>query len=225
MKKVGVLGGLDPLATVDFLDKFYRAGDACQDQDHPPVEVRFCTAAPDRSAYLDGYGPSPIGHLREAAVSLKKSGAQFGVLICNTAHIWHRDLELASGLPFLHIAEQVRSFLDNVRKPVGLLCTPWTVKGRVYSRVLPREQLVEPSSEVLEHVLMPAIRLLKANRFDEARQLIARVLMQFERAGCESVILGCTELPIIARACATRMQLIDPNQLLADAARRYAMES
>jgi len=154
-----------------------------------------------------------------------QSGAQFGVLICNTAHIWHRDLELASGLPFLHIAEQVRSFLDNVRKPVGLLCTPWTVKGRVYSRVLPREQLVEPSSEVLEHVLMPAIRLLKANRFDEARQLIARVLMQFERAGCESVILGCTELPIIARVCATRMQLIDPNQLLADAARRHAMEA
>jgi aspartate racemase len=215
MKKVGVLGGLGPLATVDFLDKFYRTGDACQDQDHPPVEVRFCTAAPDRSAYFDGCGPSPIGHLREAAVSLKKSGAQFGVLICNTAHIWHRDLELASGLPFLHIAEQVRSFLDNVRKPVGLLCTPWTVKGRVYSRVLPREQQVEPSSEVLEHVLMPAIRLLKANRFDEARQLIARVLMQFER----------TELPIIARVCATRMQLIDPNQLLADAARRHAMEA
>lgn len=94
----------------------------------------------------------------------------------------------------------------------------------MYSKVLPREKLIEPSAEVLEHVLMPAIRLLKANRFDKARQLIERVLTQFERAGCEAVILGCTELPIIAKASATRMQLIDPNQMLAEAARRYAME-
>ena len=163
--------------------------------------------------------------MREAAISLKRSGAHFGVLICNTAHIWHQDLERSSGLPFLHIAEQVRPLLVRARAPVGLLCTPWTVKGRVYSKVLPREKLVEPSVEVLEHFLMPAIRLLKANRFDEAKHLIERVLAQFERAGCEAVILGCTELPIIAKSCVTRMQLIDPNQLLADAARRYAMGS
>ncbi len=218
--KLGVLGGLGPLATVDFLDKFYRCGPVRRDQDHPPVEVKLCTRIPDRSDFLNGVGESPLEEMVLAARELKAAGAELGVLICNTAHVWLDDLQQASGLRFLHIADPVRERLAGSTRPAALLCTPWTVRGKVYSSRLPAENLLEPSQFILDQMLMPAIRLLKANRFDEGRKLVQQVLNLFEYAGCESAILGCTELPLVAASCRTEMTLLDPNLLLAQEAWR-----
>jgi aspartate racemase len=218
--KLGVLGGLGPLATVDFLDKFYRCGPVSRDQDHPPVEVKFCTQIPDRSDFLNGVGESPLEEMVLAARGLREAGAELGVLVCNTAHVWFDELQQASGLRFLHIADPVRERLAGSSRPAALLCTPWTVMGKVYSSRLPVETLLEPSQFILDQMLMPAIRLLKANRFDEGRALVQQVLNLFEYAGCESAILGCTELPLVAASCRTEMTLLDPNLLLAQEAWR-----
>ena len=221
-KKLGVLGGLGPLATVDFLDKFYRLSQATVDQDHPLIAVRFCTQAPDRSAFLNGTGLSPLPDMIAAAQAMREEGAEAAVLLCNTAHIWLDEIAEAAGLPFLDIAKTALAEVRVTDAPVGVLCTPWTVMGKVYSRHAGRITLVEPSHAVLNEILMPAIRAVKAGRLEEGRLGALMAIEYLQGQGCESVVFGCTELPLVLSSRDTDMQVIDATESLARAALRWS---
>lgn len=215
-RTLGVLGGLGPLATVDFLGKLFKLSGAMNDQDHPPVLVKFCTQTPDRSDYLNEVGPNPVPSLVAAARSLREEGAQAGVLLCNTAHIWIEELR-ATGLPFIDIAEVALNEAKSNGGPVGVLCSPWTVRGRVYSRHAQDVQLIEPDRETLDTILMPAIREVKGGRLGLGRRRALEALRALERQGCSSVVLACTELPLVLGQQDTDLHLVDANESLARA--------
>jgi hypothetical protein len=73
---LGVLGGMGPAATVDFLDKFVALTPAIRDQEHLPVLVNFAPQIPDRSAAILGNGPSPLPAMQRALHLLVAGGVR-----------------------------------------------------------------------------------------------------------------------------------------------------
>jgi len=198
---LGVLGGMGPLATADFLRKLVERTPAAVDQEHIPVLLYGDCTTPDRTAHIVGDGPSPLPQLLAGIKFLNEGGAQAICIPCNSAHCWYGEMAAASAVPVFHIvrasAEQVRR-KNPAAKVVGVLSTAGTHRMGIY-----RETLVEmgftvvaPTHEEFHTLVSPAIALIKANRLEEAEAVFAQAAASLSARGAEIIILGCTEIPI-----------------------------
>jgi aspartate racemase len=125
-KLIGVLGGMGPEATVDFMSKVIAATPARRDQDHVRMLVDHNPAVPDRQqAILDG-AEDPAPALAAMAARLEAAGAEFLVIPCNTAYVFKGAVEAATSIPLLSIVDvtvdEVRQRVPGI-KAVGVLAT------------------------------------------------------------------------------------------------------
>ena len=102
---VGVLGGMGPLATIDFMHKVLGATPASSDQDHVPLIVSSIPQVPDRTAAFRGDGASPLAAMVASGQRLADAGAGLVVIPCNTAHLWYAEIQSALDLPMLHLVD------------------------------------------------------------------------------------------------------------------------
>ena len=123
-RTVGVMGGMGPAATVDFLDRVRRRTPARLDADHLRLLVDSDPTLPDRHAALADGGPSPGPRLVAMAQGLERAGAQGLVLVCNSAHAWADEIRAAVAVPFIDMVAETAAALarrhPHVRRP-GLL--------------------------------------------------------------------------------------------------------
>lgn len=205
---LGVLGGMGPLATVDFLHKLIEETPAQRDQDHVPVVVYSVPQIPDRPAAIVAGGPSPLPAMLEGVRVLKQAGVQTIAIPCNTAHYWYDDIAHASGMPVLHIADAACDALDRRAlhaRRVGLLGTDGTLAaGFLQSRLEHRsvEPVTNTDKEQAQWVL-PAIACVKRHELDRAHALICRACEALQARGAEAIILACTEIPVALEHAAT----------------------
>jgi hypothetical protein len=102
---IGILGGMGPMATVDFMTKIIEQTPAQCDQDHLPLIVYSVPQIPDRTRSILGEGESPLPHLLRGLSVLRQAGAACIAMPCNTAHYWFDTLQRESGSVMLHIAD------------------------------------------------------------------------------------------------------------------------
>lgn len=198
---LGVLGGMGPLATADFLTKLVEITPAKKDADHLPVIIRSIPQIPDRTAALLEAGPSPLPELVEHASALKAGGATIGAMPCNTAHHWFDEIVSNSGLPFIHIADaviadiRVRGLGDAA---IGLLATAGTVHSGFYQNKLAESGLrpLVPDAASQQRV-MRGIGCVKGGNPDLARTEFIEAAAALTGNGARAVILGCTEIPAV----------------------------
>lgn len=221
---LGVLGGMGPMATVDFLCKLTRATPATCDQEHIPLVVHFSTLTPDRSDALIGTGPSPLPSLIESARLIERSGARGLVMPCNTAHAWYAEVAQAVQIPLLHIVDAaVEQLPHHLRsQPVGLLATRGTLDSGIYVERHPGLQWVQPSEQEVDLFVMPAIRSVKGGDLLRARQLLDKAVRALAERGAGAIVLGCTELPLARSGRPSIVPLIDATDALAHMAVRWA---
>jgi len=164
MPVIGVLGGMGPAATVDFMAKLIRLTPAAREQDHLPVVVVSDPRVPDRVApILKGEGPSPLPALREGIRRLERAGAACVAIPCHTAHAWYDQLAAATELPILHIVDAALAELERLRLPkgpLGLLATQATLEAGLYQGRLAAagHPAVLASPEVMAASVLPATR-------------------------------------------------------------------
>jgi aspartate racemase len=201
---IGVLGGMGPAATVDFMAKLIALTPAERDQDHVTLIVLSDPRIPDRVApILEGRGEDPGPAMVEALRRLERAGATSIAIPCHTAHFWADRLAARTGLPLIHIVDAV---LDQLREVagagdrIGLLATAATLQVGFYQARLEGAgyRPLLPGDALLADLLLPAIRLVKENRAAEAAPLLKEVLAELRAAGASRTILACTELPIAA---------------------------
>lgn len=203
MPLVGVLGGMGPLATADFLRKWARATDASRDQDHPRFVAYSNPHTPDRSAAILAGGPSPLPHLIEGLRFLETAGVDAIVIPCNTAHYWLSEMQSAIGKPIISIFEGVtRALEQSGARRIGVLGTAGTLASGLYQSELGRRgfEIFTPPVSEIETIVEPCIRAVKAGDLALARSLISSAVNGLARRGAEAVVLGCTELPVAAEA-------------------------
>ncbi|MCM2476127.1 aspartate/glutamate racemase family protein (plasmid) [Agrobacterium vitis] len=220
---LGVLGGMGPLATVDFLTKLIENTPASCDQDHIETIVSSASHTPDRSSAIIGTGEDPYPHMKKALVGLERCGADIIAIPCNTAHYWHAALQKETKLPILHIVDAVVDQFESSRcnnGVVGILATTGTIQAGVYqTRLLNRGYgYVAPALHSQSDV-MHAIRLVKAGQLALASKILsvqARLLMD---AGCTVIAMACTEIPLALADISSDLApfLVDPTKALARA--------
>jgi aspartate racemase len=198
-KRLGVLGGMGPLATVDFLQKLIEETPASRDQDHIPVIAYCVPQIPDRPAAITGNGESPLPQMLEGIHTLKRAGANVAAIACNTAHYWHDDLVRQGGLPILHIADAACAALPhrNVQR-VGLLATQGTLAAGFYqSRFRERQfDCVLSSDDEQRTLVLPAIDGVKRNDLAAAHALATQAARRLIERGAQVIVMGCTEIPL-----------------------------
>lgn len=216
---VGVLGGMGPLATLDFLRKMLAATPAAIDQDHVPVVVSSIPQVPDRTRAFRGEGDSPLAAMVASGRRLVAAGAGLVVVPCNTAHLWFDELQDALGLPMLNLVDAAideAAAAAGRRGRIGLLATDATLASGLYlNRAGGGMQWLLPTAgEMLERV-MPGIAAVKAGELATARGLLREAVQALQRRGASAVVLGCTEIPVALDGADSPLPLVDATGALA----------
>lgn len=222
---LGVLGGMGPLATVDFLQKLIEETPAQRDQDHIPVIVYSVPQMPDRPPAITGGGVSPLPHMLDGIHALKRAGATGIAIACNTAHFWYDDLAAQGGVPILHIADAACDALAAGVTHVGLLATDGTLAAGFYQKrlaALGKACLICGEEEQRTRVL-PAIDLVKRNELARAHALALHGARHLLERGAQTIVVGCTELPLALdyKASSIAAQCVDATRALARACVRW----
>ncbi|HEV7383378.1 MAG TPA: amino acid racemase [Phenylobacterium sp.] len=209
---LGVLGGMGPAATLDFLTKLQAFTPAKSDQDHIRVLVDINPKVPDRN--LAGSGAGPV--LAEMAGALAGAGADVLAIACNTAHA-HADLiQRASGLPLVDMIETAASGARDLgARRVGVLGTKGAL--RLYREYLAAQAmgLVSLDAERQEEFMATIYRIKSGDLGPAVQREMAGYAADLVAAGAEAVIAGCTEAPLVMGPADVRVAFIDPSELLA----------
>ena len=219
---IGVLGGMGPLATVDFFSKVLQATPAKGDADHVPLLIQSDPRIAPRPAAILGEGRSPLPELLAGRDRLIAAGAMALVMPCNTAHFWHPDLLKGCSVPFLSIVDASVSelaTLTSAGSPIGIIATQATLAAKIFDSALVRlgYTVVLPDKIVMETLVLPGIDMVKADETLRGGQLIEQSVQMLLNNGARAVILACTETPLALDAIKSqlRSQCVDTTAALA----------
>ncbi len=200
-KVLGVLGGMGPLASAQFMLRLTLLTQADRDQDHIPAVLWSDPRVPDRTRGKLSGGADPLPWLIRGIEGLKQAGVGAIAIPCNTAHGWYREMAEAAAMPILHIVDAAATDLARLGiRPgkIGLMGTAATLAMRLYQEQLSDRgwTCIVPDDEQMARYVTPSIGLVKANRVAEAYEPLAKVANDLAARGATAVVLGCTEIPL-----------------------------
>ena len=224
-KSIGILGGMGPLATADLLRKIVLLTASDTDGGHVRVYVDDNPSIPDRTAAILSGGPDPVPAMTESLRKLEGCGADCIVMPCNTAHNFYDAVAGAVEVPVLHMIRLTADALaERGVKKAGLLATDGTIQTRIYQNTFAGTgiQLLTPQGADQQAIMDMIYRGVKAGdmAYDTtgARAAMEALLAQ----GAETLILGCTELPLAVELYHLSYPVVDPTLELALGAIRFA---
>jgi aspartate racemase len=196
---------------------------------HPEVSMHTHSLA-DYEACLERDDWQGVGELMLAsAEKLARIGADFLICPDNTIHQALPLIASRSPLPWLHIAEVVAAeAAARGLKRLGLSGTRWLVDGQVYPEKLEARGLsyLRPNAAEREEANRIIMEELVRGVFKpEAVAFFQRVIGRMQEQGCDAVVLGCTEIPLIIDDSNAPLPTLDSTRLLARAALRHAVDA
>ena len=195
---------------------------------HPTVTLHSIPMAEWMPAFHAG-DYEAIGEfmLRSGRV-VANAGADFAICPDNTCHLSFDHFIRRSPIPWLHIGEVVADEAQrHGLKKAGLLGTRFTMQGPMYREVFRRRgiDVLAPAADDQKIVDDAIWNELVHGQFPESsRQRYNDVIDRLKSQGCDCVILGCTEIPLLVRADDCPLPTLDSTRLLAKAAVLHAIE-
>ena len=222
-KTIGILGGMGPCASADFVQRILRISakqyGAVQDNEYPNIVLN--------SIGLQGFDENGITdmalveqQLLRGIDTLAQAHVDVIAIPCNTLLFFFDVMQSLSPVPIIHIAQTTaQSVKDTNLATVGLCSSATTVQTKLYARAcaMHNVQVITPALEQQE-TLNVIIESVMAGRNDEEDMLkLKSIILSLQRRGAEGVILGCTELPLVINQKWTDVLLFDSLELLASA--------
>ncbi|QGZ64848.1 cysteate racemase [Paraburkholderia acidisoli] len=226
MALIGILGGMGPLATVDFMDKVVRLTTASRDQEHLPLLVANLPHIDDRSSAILDHGADPLPALLDGIDLLNRNGVGLIAIPCNSAHHWYAQMSAHSGAPVLHIAQTCVAAVPREARRVAVLATGGALVSGFYQQALADLDIepMVPNAE-MQPLVAACIREVKAGDLDAAGAHLQAVLGLLAEQGVSTALMACTEIPLAAaRIAEPAVKLIDSTLELARATVKYACE-
>ncbi|MCR5829089.1 MAG: aspartate/glutamate racemase family protein [Lachnospiraceae bacterium] len=222
MKKLGIIGGMGPLATARLFEMIVEMTKSDSDSGHIRTLIDCNSDIPDRTRAILGGGESPVPEIVKTAKGLIASGAGVLLLACNTSHYYFEDIrqQLDAETPcavekptetgsldakgkvlLINLIEETgRAVLEKGMNSVGVLATRGAVEGRVFEKYLTPMGIgviyPDPDGQnVVNSVIYDAV---KAGRRPDDRLAgdFCDVCRGLAGRGAQAIILGCTEIPI-----------------------------
>lgn len=218
MNKLGVIGGLGPMATAYFYQLIVEMTDATTDQEHIETIIYSRPATPDRTKFILGKSDEdPMPYLLDAGRKLKRQGANVIAIPCITAHYFQRRLEKTLGTRVIHAIEEVGKYLKKREVyTVGIMATDGTVESRLFQTILEKYGIhcVTPSLDKQEEVMSIIYDDVKAGKPVDMDKF-ADVSSELFGKGAEVILLGCTELSLIKKDYEIGKGFLDVMEVLA----------
>lgn len=226
MKKIGLLGGISWVSTLDYYKLINEGVNQKMGGLHTAECVIYSLNFADlqEKTWAHAY---PL--LLNAGEQLKKTGIDALVLGANTAHLYAAKLEQDLQLPLIHIVtETAKCVHAQGLKTIGLLGTKFTMEMDFYTKKLEElglKALTPALPETRDYIQQVLIEELgrgeirgatKTKFMAIAQELIAR--------GAEGIILGCTEIPLLMGQSDFQVPVFDTTQIHCDAVVRYVVE-
>lgn len=202
MKKLGVIGGLGPMATVYFLQLLVQMSQAKTDQEHMEILLHSVPQIPDRTGYIIGKSKeNPLPLMAETGRKLADQGAEVIAIPCVTAHFFQQQLEAEIGVPVLNAIEETLLTLKSAGiERVGLMATDGTVQSGLFQKALEAADIscALPCEEGQKQVMRIIYEEVKAGKSVNL-PLFHETAEELFRQDAQVVLLGCTELSLIKR--------------------------
>lgn len=225
-RRIGVLGGMGPEATVLFMSRVIALTPAADDSDHVPLIVDNNTQVPSRiKALIEKTGDDPGPVLADMARRLQTAGAQALAMPCNTAHHFAPAIVGAVDIPLLNMVdlavERVAPMARTSRR-VGLLASPAVQSTGLFDRAFAEREIATRYPNDTDG-LLSAIRAIKIDSKDPAAVRTLRNAAD-DLAGKDVTVLviACSEFSIIAEAIEAPLQTVDTIDVLAEAVIAFA---
>jgi len=226
-KVVGILGGMGPEATVDFLAKVIARTPARRDQDHLRIIIDDNPKIPDRTETIQSGDDSLFPVLLETARNLEKAGVDFIAIPCNTVHYYYKDLTKEINTPILNmiqeVAEAITASLPNC-KSLGLLATTGTVTSNLYQKWFQNSgiDVIVPDTQSQAKIMEAILAIKAGQRKGKARKYIIEAANLLIDRGVQALALGCTDIPLVIKESDFPVPVFDSNEILAEATVKFA---
>ncbi len=219
-KTVGVLGGMGPDATVDFMSAVIALTQAGKDQDHIHMIVDNNPGVPDRQAAMKGDRLAVSKVLGDMALRLEAAGADFLVMPCNTAHAFLPEVLPKLHVPFIHIVNETVAEIANTQpraRQVGVMATNACIESDVYQSAIlasGRRSILPPAERQQE--LMGLIhRIKRGDKGKAVKRAMRGIAMDLAKQGAEVIVAGCTEIPLVLGKDELDLPFISSTEVLA----------
>ncbi len=224
-KILGLLG-VAPYATIDFLQKISDLTPAAKDWDHVRIILDNNIKIPSRGRALELGEESPVKYIRKSIKGLKYAGADFVVILCNTAHIFYDEVTSDLNIQVLNMVSETLEYilLNNTEiSSIGVLGSNNTVKYKLYNKYCPKDSPIRiyypTEQQKLVAEIIESIKQGKSNS-ELKRQLIQIAKNFIKNSKIEALIIGCTELSTLLKNGDLKVPVFDSNEILARVAIR-----
>lgn len=224
---IGIVAGSAEGAALCYRTICLEALDVLGEHNHPEITMNSVPMA-EHMPYIrsnDWEGLADV--LLESARKVAQAGADFAICPDNTYHQAFEYLLPRSPIPWIHIAEAVAEEAHRLGfKRLGVLGTKYLTEGPVYPGALKGFGIEREIPDEADRVRINDVIFneLVNGLFPEASRLyLNEVTEKLKRRGCDAVVLGCTEIPLIVRPDDTPLPTLDSTRLLARAALRRAV--
>lgn len=189
--KLGILGGMGPLATAKLYEKIVNNTQAKCDQEHIEMLIINMSSIPDRTKAIFDDGENPVNKINEGINELIKNNCENFIIPCNTAHFFKDKFNLQGKINFIDMIKETENYLlENYSKAsVCVLATSGTVKANIYGQN-PKLNVNYPNS-INQDKVMEIIYQTKAGR--DMQEMLQEIINQKE---FDIYLLACTELSI-----------------------------
>lgn len=226
-RRVGILGGMGPGATILMMQKVMGAVRASDDADHIPLIVDQNPQVPSRILHLlEGGGEDPGPVLAAMARRLEAAGAEALAMPCNTAHHYAAAIRAAVKVPFidmvaLSVAHAAQ--LAGAGGTVGILASPAVRKVGLFEAPFAAAHLTPLYAED-EAATLAAIRDIKAHgATEDARQTLLAASAALLARGARVQMIACTEFSLIADSVAPQVLAFDTLDIVVAAIADFAV--
>lgn len=217
-KKLGIIGGLGPMASAQFMSLLTAMTAAQSDQDHIETILYSRPQTPDRTAYLLGKSKnSPLPVLLETASVLEQLGAEVLAMPCMTAYSFGHEISAAiRGTLINPITETAALLKMQGHKKIGILATDGTLQVGLFQKALSAQELAfyvpdEKHQRLVMHLIYENVK--KGQPADP--DMLEEIGRYFRGLGADRMILGCTELSVIKQTQEIGAGYLDAMEVLA----------
>ena len=213
--RVGIIGGMGPMAGVELHRLIVEATPAIRDQDHLQVLLYTNPQIPDRTTSLrDDDGRKYVSVVKESVQLLEYADVDIMAMACMTAHARFTEIQAATRIPILHGIELTATYLQEKypKKKVALLATDGSIKSGIYTQNTKVQWVIPAPNDQTR--IMQVIYAIKAGVHTQTNLRLLSETMK--SIGAECFVLGCTELGLLHDQLRQEgFRVVDPLRVLA----------
>ena len=205
MKKIGIIGGLGPEATIDYYKEIINIFNDVPGQHNNPDIIIYSV---NMWEFLRLLNEKKFEEATDFMVyylsKLKAAGANFAAITANTPHLLFNSIKLKSGLPLISIVESCKErAIQMGLKRCGLFGTKFTMKADFYKNSFQKSgiEIISPNEKEIVQINEKLFSELELGIYtEETKSFLLNVVEEMiKKYKIDSLILGCTEFPIMFR--------------------------